>query len=223
MQKGPPVPTGPDAIEPLLRSLRAGNRDALADLFDIYRGQLRCMIDLRLDPRLAGRMSCSDVIQETYIEALKRVEHFLDKPEMPFYLWLRMVASQRLIDVHREHFGAAMRDVQREVAMDGGASPSASSYSLAARLAGRGDSPSQAAVKNETLAQLEAALEQMDPLDREVLALRHFEELTNDEVARLLNLKKSAASNRYVRALKRLRELLGAGASDSADTDARIV
>lgn len=193
--------------EELLRKVRAGDKNSLGELFSVYRSQLRAMIDLRLDPRLNGRVSGSDILQETYIEALKRLEHFADKPEMPFYLWLRLVAAQRLIDVHRQHFGAAMRDVYREVTMDG--IPNASSCCLAAHLAGKIDSPSQAAMRNETLAQLEQALQGMDPIDREILALRHFEELSNDEVAQLLNLKKAAASNRYVRALQRLKDILG--------------
>lgn len=192
--------------EELLRKVRAGDKNSLGELFAVYRAQLKAMIDLRLDPRLNGRVSGSDILQETYIEALKRLEHFVEKPEMPFYLWLRLVAAQRLIDVHRQHLGAAMRDVHREVTMDG--VPNASSCCLAARLAGKVDSPSQVAMRHETMAQLEQALQGMDPIDREILALRHFEELSNDEVASILNLKKAAASNRYVRALQRLKEIL---------------
>ena len=199
---------GADANEELVRKLRAGDKNILAELFSCYRAQLRTMIDLRLDPRLNGRVSSSDILQETYLDALKRVEHFVQNQEMPFYLWLRLVAGQRIVDVHRQHLGAAMRDAGREVTLDGAHSPSASSYSIASRLAAHVDSPSQAAIRNETLQQLEQALQEMDPMDREVLALRHFEELSNDEVAQLLNIKKAAASNRYVRALQRLKDIL---------------
>jgi RNA polymerase sigma-70 factor, ECF subfamily len=198
-----------ESIDALLLKLRAGDPNALAELFTHYREQLRCMIDLRLDPRLNGRISGSDVLQEAYIDALKRVNHFFEKPDMPFYLWLRLVAAQRLVEVHRHHLGAEMRDVQREVTLDGGNYPSASSFTIAARLAGHGESPSQAAMRNETLVLLEQALNTMEPVDREVLAMRHFEELSNDEVARVLGLKKAAASNRYVRALQRLKEIMG--------------
>ena len=199
--------TGPE-IDDLLGKLRAGDKNALAELFSIYQVQLRCMIDLRMDPRLKGRVSGSDVLQEAYIDAFKRIEHYFEKPEIPFYFWLRMIASQRLIDIHRHHLGAEMRDVQREIKLDGISSPSASSYSLAAHLVANVDSPSHAAMKNESMVLLAQALAGMDPVDREVLALRHFEELSNDEVARILGLKKAAASNRYVRALQRLKEIL---------------
>jgi RNA polymerase sigma-70 factor, ECF subfamily len=202
------VSSGPEFVEEQVRKLRAGDPNALAELFSLYKNQLRSMIDLRMDPRLNGRVSGSDILQEAYIDALKRVPHFFEKPGMPFYLWLRLVAQQRLVDVHRRHLGAEMRDVHREVTLDGYAAPNASSMSLAAHLAARVDSPSQAAMKNETLVMLEEALSSMDPVDREILALRHFEELTNDEVASVLNLKKAAASNRYVRALQRLKEIL---------------
>jgi RNA polymerase sigma-70 factor (ECF subfamily) len=202
------VAPSPDFVDEQVRKLRAGDPNALAELFSFYKAQLRSMIDLRMDPRLNGRVSGSDILQEAYIDALKRIPHFFEKPDMPFYLWLRLVAQQRLVDVHRRHLGAEMRDVHREVTLDGHAAPNASSMSLAAHLAARVDSPSQAAMKNETLVLLEQALAGMDPVDREILALRHFEELTNDEVASVLNLKKAAASNRYVRALQRLKEIL---------------
>jgi len=209
-----------ETIDELLRKLRAGDPNALAELFTHYREQLRCMIDLRLDPRLNGRISGSDILQETYIDALKRVEHFFDKPDMPFYLWLRLVAAQRLVDVHRHHLGAEMRDVQREVTLEGYNVPSASSFTIAARLAGNVESPSQAAIRHETLVLLEQALNAMEPVDREVLAMRHFEELSNDEVARVLGLKKAAASNRYIRALQRLKEILSKSAGISGDAPA---
>jgi RNA polymerase sigma-70 factor (ECF subfamily) len=166
------------------------------------------MVDLRLDQRLNGRVSTSDVLQETYIDALKRIRHFQSKPEMPFHVWLRLIAGQRLIEVHRQHLGARMRSAGQEVSIDRGGLAAASSVCLAAKLAGSEASPSTVAIRGETLAQLEAALEGMDPIDREVLALRHFEELTNQEVAEVLGIDKSAASKRYVRALERLKDVL---------------
>jgi RNA polymerase sigma-70 factor, ECF subfamily len=202
------VSGGAEAIDELLKKVREGDKNSLGELFSVYRGQLRSMIELRLDPRLNGRVSGSDILQDTYIEALKRIDHFAQQPEMPFYLWLRLVAAQRLVDIHRQHLGAAMRDVHREVTLDNHCLPNASSFSMAAHLAAQVESPSHAAMRNETLVLLEQALQTMDPVDREVLALRHFEELSNDEVAQLLNLKKAAASNRYIRALQRLKEIL---------------
>lgn len=192
-------------ITDLLARLRAGDQSALAELFARHRDRLRRMVELRLDHRLAGRVSASDVLQEAYIDALKRVEHYFAKPGLPFYGWLRLVVGQRVADVHREHL-AGKRNVGREVGMYRG--PAADSACLAARLLGSLSSPSHTAQRNETFAQLEEALDQIDPLDREVLALRHFEELSNTETAGLLGIQPAAASKRYVRALARLKQVL---------------
>ena len=194
--------------EPLIRRLKSGDNTALGELFAIYRERLRRMVELRLDARLHGRIDTSDILQETYIDALQRVDHYLKKPDMPFHVWLHLVASQTLIDVHRQHLGAKIRDAGNEVRLDDTFLPQASSVTLAKCLAAHMESPSQAAMRHELLSQVETALNNMDPLDREVLALRHFEEMSNDEVAARLGLQKSAASNRYVRALRRLKEEL---------------
>jgi RNA polymerase sigma-70 factor (ECF subfamily) len=188
-------------IVALVARLQSGDQAALGELFDHHRAKLRRMVELRLDHRLAGRVSASDVLQEAYIDALKRVEHYFSKPGQPFFGWLRLVVGQRIADVHREHL-AGKRDAGRELGNN------ADSTCLAARLVGRASSPSQAAQRNETFAQLEEALNQMDALDREVLALRHFEELSNTETAEILGIQTAAASKRYVRALARLKEIL---------------
>jgi RNA polymerase sigma-70 factor (ECF subfamily) len=192
----------------LLARLREGDQQALADLYSHHRDALRRMVALRLDHRLNGRVSPSDVLQEAYIDALKRVGHYLAKPDMPFPGWLRLVVGQRLVEVHRQHLGAKIRAAGQEISLVHGAWPAASSVCLAARLAGNLPSPSEAAMRNESLALLEEAFNQMDPLDREVLALRHFEELSNNEVAEILGIQKAAASKRYVRALTRLKDAL---------------
>ncbi|HEY3323646.1 MAG TPA: sigma-70 family RNA polymerase sigma factor [Planctomycetota bacterium] len=199
----------PESEARLQERLAGGDEAALGELFSRYRERLRRMVELRLDRRLLGRVSASDVLQDSYLEALKRLSHYGGEEKMPIHLWLRLITGQRITDLHRQHFGAAMRDIGREVPINRSIMPQATSISLAAQLVAELESPSQAAVKAEALAQLEAALESMEPLDREVLALRHFEELTNDEVAEVLGIKKAAASNRYVRALKRLRDVLG--------------
>jgi RNA polymerase sigma-70 factor (ECF subfamily) len=146
-------------------------------------------------------------LQEAYIDALKRVDHYLEKPDMPFYGWLRLIVGQRLVEAHRQHLGAQRRTARHEISIHGGV-PGASSMSLAAQLVADLTSPSQAAQRNETFGRLEEALGRMDPIDREVLALRHFEELGNNEVAEILGIQKAAASKRYVRALARLKEVL---------------
>jgi RNA polymerase sigma-70 factor (ECF subfamily) len=194
------------AVAALIARLRAGDQFALAELFDKHRDKLRRMVQLRLDHRLAGRVSASDVLQESYIDALKRVEHYFEKPDQPFFGWLRLVVAQRLADVRREHT-AQKRDAGKDVSIHP-ADQGADSACLAACLLGNLSSPSGAASKNETFARLEEALEQMDPLDREVLALRHFEELSNAETAELLGIQPPAASKRYVRALARLKDIL---------------
>jgi len=167
------------------------------------------MVRLRLDRRLQGRLDPSDVLQEAYLDFARRLPDYVQKPDMPFYLWLRFLTGQRLIDLHRQHLGAQMRNAGQEVSLYRGALPQASSASLAAQLLGRLTSASRAAIRAETQIRVQEALNRMDAVDREVLALRHFELLTNDETAEVLGIKKSAASNRYIRALRRLKEILG--------------
>jgi RNA polymerase sigma-70 factor (ECF subfamily) len=197
---------GEAGIAELLAKVRAGDQQALAVLFACHRERLRRMVQLRLDHRLAGRVSPSDVLQEAYIDALKRVEHYFEKPDQSFFGWLRLVVGQRLADVHREHL-AQKRDAGQEVPIHRGG-PGADSACLAACLLGSGTSPSNAAARTESFGRLEDALNQMDPLDREVLALRHFEELGNAEAAEILGIQPAAASKRYVRALARLKQIL---------------
>jgi RNA polymerase sigma-70 factor (ECF subfamily) len=193
----------------LLRRALAGDESALAALFDGYRDRLRRMIRLRLDRRLSGRVDSSDILQEAYLDVRKRIaEYARDPAAMPFHLWLRLVAGQRLTDIHRHHLGAQMRDAGMEVSLHRGPFPQADSISLAAQLLGKMTSASKAAIRAEHKLIVQEALNGMDPLDREVLALRHFEHLSNDETAQVLGLSKSAASNRYIRALKRLKETL---------------
>jgi len=191
-------------------SVRAELRDKgparLADFFAAHRERLRRLIVWRMDPRLKNRLDASDVLQEVYLDAQRRLDEFLTRTDMPLALWLRLLTGRRLVELHRQHVGAAMRSADQEVPLDGWAW--ASAPSLATQLVGHLTSPSQAASRAETAARLTEALESMDPIDREILVLRHFDELSNNEVAALLGLQKAAASNRYVRALRRLREIL---------------
>ena len=198
----------PGSSDELLRRAGAGDPDALAELFARHRDRLRRMVRLRLDRRLQGRVDPSDVLQEAYLEVLRRAAEYAADPRLPPFLWLRLVAGQRLSALHRRHLGAQMRDAGREVALHRGPLPQATSVSLAELLLGRLTSPTQAAQRAEVRLLLQEALNGMDPIDREVLALRHFEELSNAEAAQVLGLTKTAASNRYIRALERLREIL---------------
>ncbi len=196
-----------DEVRPLLDRLQAGDQQALGELFSIYRDRLGRMIRFRLDGRLKGRVATSDVLQEAYIDALKRLPHYQADPGMPFAIWLRWVTMQRLVEVHRQHLGARMRDAGREVVLDAGGGLAASSARIA-EFIGDLTSPSQAAQRHEMLGQLERALDGLEPMDREVLALRHFEELSNLETAAVLGIQPAAASKRYVRALERLKGAL---------------
>jgi RNA polymerase sigma-70 factor (ECF subfamily) len=168
------------------------------------------MVALRLDRRLQGRVAPSDVIQDACLDAARRLPEYRNNPTMPFFLWLRLLVSQRLVDEHRKHLGAAARDAGREISLYRGALPETSSAALAAHLLGRLTTPSRAAIRAERKIRLQEALNSLDPIDREVLALRHFEELSNGETAAVLGLDKSAASKRYARALIRLKEILAA-------------
>jgi RNA polymerase sigma-70 factor (ECF subfamily) len=203
----------------LLRRARAGDQQALAALFAHYRDRLRRMVRLRLDRRLYGRLDPSDVLQEAYLDLARRLPEYAANPALPFYLWLRSLTGQRLIDLHRQHLGAKMRDAGQEVSLYRGALPQASSVSLAHQLLGRLTSPSRAAIRAETQIRVQEALNSMDPMDREVLALRHFEMLSNEETAQVLGISKKAASKRYIRALERLQEILSLlpGFGNSAD------
>jgi RNA polymerase sigma-70 factor, ECF subfamily len=194
----------------LLRRAAQGDQAAWGALLVRSRDRLRRMVALRLDRRLQGRVDPSDIIQEACIDASARLAEYARQPDMPFFLWLRFLTGQRLVRVHRQHLGAEMRDVAREVSLYRGALPAATSAALAAQLLGRDTRPSEAAVRAERSIRLQEALNSMDPLDREVLALRHFEQLSNGEAARVLGLQEPAAAKRYVRALKRLRLILDA-------------
>ena len=193
----------------LLALAIAGDKPALVALFDQYRRRLRQMVRLRLDRRLQGRVDPSDVLQEAFMDAAQQLPAYAAKQDdMSFFLWLRLVTGQRMMRLHRKHLGAAMRDVGREVSLYKGALPQATSISLAAQLLGRFTSVGHAAMRAEMQVKLQEAINGMDEIDREIIALRHFEELKNSEAAELLGLSKAAASNRYVRALARLQSVL---------------
>lgn len=193
----------------LIGRLRGGDREALAELFSMHRPRLWKTVHFRLDRRLRGRVDPDDLLQEAYLAAAQRIEHFTGEGSTSFYVWLRMIVTQTMIDIHRRHLGAQMRDADREVSLQAGAAfPQATSTSLAIQLSGKMTSPSQAAIREERARHLEHTLEQMDPVDREVLALRHYEELTNREVAEVLGIEQKAASIRYVRAVRRLKGVL---------------
>ncbi len=161
-----------------------------------------------MHPALKGRVGASDVLQEAYLDVAGRISDYLKDPRMPFFLWVRFLTAQKLMALHRRHIGAQKRDARRQVSRGRGPYPEASSVTLVNHLLAHGTTPTQAVAQGEMRLQLEEALDAMSPADRDVLVLRHFEELTNVEAARELGIEPAAASKRYVRALKRLRVVL---------------
>jgi RNA polymerase sigma-70 factor (ECF subfamily) len=191
----------------LLDAARHGDEPALAVLVERHRDRLECMVRLRMDRRLQGRVDPADVVQDAYLAVRGKFPQYIADPPMPFFLWLRLEVGQKLVDAHRFHLGTQMRDAGQEVSLHQGALPQVSSLSLAEHLLGRLTPTSQAAMRVELKLRVQEALNSMDPNDREVLMLRHFEELSNAEAAQVLGIKPSAAVNRYVRALKRLKDV----------------
>jgi RNA polymerase sigma-70 factor, ECF subfamily len=200
----------PFMADPLMirERLQVDARGVLAEEFARHRERLRRMVCFRLDAVLAGRLDPEDVLQEAWIAATQRVDHLLQHETLSVFVWLRMVVGQTLIDVQRRHLGAKMRDAYRQASFRDAGLSCNTSVSLVARLLGSITSPSHAAARDETARQLRVAIDSMDALDREILALRHFEELSNSEVAEVLGIQQKAASIRYVRALRRLKSLL---------------
>jgi RNA polymerase sigma-70 factor (ECF subfamily) len=192
----------------LLRLAAAGDGGSWQALVDRSQSRLRRMVAFRLDQRLRGRVDPSDVLQDAYLEAWRGLGSYLDRPEIPFFLWLRGIAGNKLRELHRHHLGTQMRDARREVPIRGGAIAETTTTAMAAELLGDFTRASEEAVRLELKARLEEALDAMDPLDREVLALRHFEQLSPAETARVLGIKEKAAGMRYVRALRRLKGIL---------------
>ncbi len=192
----------------LLRRAADGDAEGWGALLARHEARLRRMVAFRLDQRLQGRLDPSDVFQETALEAWRHLADYLRQPDIPFFLWLRGIAANKLRQLHRHHLGTQMRDARREVSLYRGTLPETTSAALAAQLLGHQTRPSEAAIRAEVKLRLQEALNGMDPLDREVLALRHFEQLTPAETARVLGLKEKAAGMRYLRALKRLKEIL---------------
>ncbi len=185
-----------------------GDPEAVAELLEEFRARISRMLAVRMDPRLRGRLDASDVIQDTFIEVHGRIEEYRARQDMPYFLWVRFLADQKLTQMHRRHLGAGQRDARRELPDALRSMPGATTATLAGALMSSGVTPSEVAMRMEDEERLIKVLDQMRELDREVLALRHFEGLSNAEVAALLGIEASAASRRYVRALARMQEKL---------------
>ena len=201
-----PEQTGED--DELLRLAAVGDGESWHALVGRSRDRLRRVVAFRLDPRLRGRVDPSDVLQDAYLEAWRDLGSYLDRPEIPFFLWLRGIAGNKLRELHRHHLGTQRRDPRREVSIHGDATSQTTATALAAQLLGDLTRASEEAVRRERTLRLHEAINAMDPLDREVLALRYSEQLSPAETARVLGIKEKAAGVRYLRSVRRLKEIL---------------
>jgi RNA polymerase sigma-70 factor, ECF subfamily len=198
----------PDSAETqgLLQQIRAGDRQAFEQLFARHQSYLHRLVELRLDSRLRSRVDPSDVVQEAYLEALNRLNTYLKRPMLPFRLWLRQIAFDRALKARRQHLGTARRALGKEVPL-----PEQSSLALAGQLLARGSTPSQQLEHRELARRLRLAVAQLPEADREIVMMRHFEGLSNREVAYLLGIDPAAASKRHGRAMLRLHRILFEG------------
>jgi RNA polymerase sigma-70 factor (ECF subfamily) len=199
------LPADSEETRGLLEQARAGSAQAFERLFAQYREQLRQLVDLRLDARVRARVDASDVVQETYLEAYRRLSTYLDKPPLPFRLWLRQIAHDRTLKAGRDHRTARRRSTDREVPL-----PEQSSLALAGKLLA-GSTPSQQLNRRELAQRLRQVMALLPETDREILVMRHFEGLSNQEVACLLGLEPGTVSKRHGRAMLRLHQLLFEG------------
>lgn len=198
----------PDEAETLrlLEQVRAGDRHALDRLLTGYRTYLRTAVELRLDRTLRARLDPSDVVQEAQLEVARRIDDYLRREPMPFHLWLRQTAYQNMLRLRRQHVEADRRSVTCELPL-----PDGSSAAFARQLLGAGPSPSEQLCEQELARRLREAVAELPETDREILLMRNFEGLSNQEAAQVLGLEPAAASRRYGRAILRLRKVLQAG------------
>jgi RNA polymerase sigma-70 factor, ECF subfamily len=198
----------PEQIREWLEQARQGNSEAVERLLGEFREPLRRVVDLRLDPVLARRVDASDIVQDVLLEANQRLTEYLRNPIMPFHLWLRHMAQDRIIDTHRRHRLAQRRSIDREQALERPQWNDESSIQFAAQLVDSEQTPASAAIQQELQRRLTGALNELEEDDREIILMRHHEQLTNQDVAAMLGLTEAAASMRYLRALRKLRSIL---------------
>lgn len=206
-----------DTTQQLLLAARDGSVDAINSLLERHRDALRRLIARRMDPVLQRRVDASDVVQDVLIEAHRRLADYVRAPGLPFSLWLRRLARDRLIDAHRRHRVAARRSIDREQPLAAASAADHSAFDMAPQVVDRDPTPAAAACRAEQEERFWAAVEQMPEIDREVLLLRHFDQLTNAEVARELSLTEPAAGMRYLRALRKLTAVLEEPSSPAAE------
>lgn len=194
----------------LLAGVKGGDAEAINRLLERHRDAVRRLVQMRLDQRIQRRVDVSDVVQDVFVEANRRLADYVQQSQqMPFHLWLRQIAKDRIIDAHRRHRGSARRSVDREQAMQVPADMDRSSIELAAQIVDQELTPAAAATQHEMAQRVEAAVAQLPDQDAEIIIMRHYEHLSNQEIAQALELTEPAASMRYLRAVRKLREVLG--------------
>ncbi len=200
----------PDApeTEELLLHAKGGDESAVNQLMYRHRNSLRHLVRIRLDQKIQRRVGVSDVVQDVLVEANRRFQRYLDNPVMPFHLWLRQIARDRIIDAHRRHRVSARRSVDREQNRVAPVGHDQSSFQLASILNDNRLTPAAAALQKEMARHIEQALTKLDEKDCEIIVMRHYEMLTNQEIAAALQLTEPAASMRYLRAIRRLKSVL---------------
>ena len=209
----------PNVTLNLLAEVQKGDRAAVNRLLERHRTSLRKMIQLRLDNRIAQRVDASDVVQDVLLEANSRLKDYLSDPRIPFHLWLRQLAQDRMIDMHRRHRGAQRRSLDREQSLESPQFADRSGFDLMGQLADHELTPAAASIRKELETRFRAALEQLEEEDREIVLMRHFEQLGNSEVAEALGLSAAAAGMRHLRALRKLRAVLNECPSEMKPQD----
>ena len=197
-----------ERVQLLLANARQGRPQAEEELLAIFREPLRRAVELRLDPQLARREDASDIVQKVLFDAHRRLAEYLKDPRMPFHLWLRQMAQDRIIDTYRRHKEAARRSIDHEQSQQPPAWASQSSVQLLGQLMDRERTPASAVLQQELQEKLQQVLTSLDDIDREVILMRYYEQLSNQEIAAALGLTEAAASMRHLRALRRLKEAL---------------
>jgi RNA polymerase sigma-70 factor (ECF subfamily) len=202
-----------DKTQQLLDGAKQGDADAINRLMERHRNSLRRLVQMRLDQKIQRRLDVSDVVQDVLIEANRRLPEYLQNPVMSFHLWLRQIAKDRIIDAHRRHRVSAKRSVDREQALLAPGGVDRSTIELVAQLCDPELTPAAAATQHEMARRVEQAISQLGDQDSEVIIMRHYEQLSNQEIAEALQLSEPAASMRYLRAVRRLRALLAESSS----------
>lgn len=203
----------------LLAKAKDGDDLAVNLLMDRHRNALRQLVRMRLDRKIQRRVDVSDVVQDVLVEANRRLQVYVENPIMPFHLWLRQIARDRIIDAHRRHRVSAKRSVDREQPIVSPQGQDQSSYQLAALIGDRQLTPAEAALQKEIAGQVEHAITLLNEADSEIIIMRHYEMLSNQDIAAALDLTEPAASMRYLRAIRRLKEVLEEVTSDQTKNE----